>query len=69
MSAKDDALAVARFCFPEHEWGAGRKAGDAITCVRLAETYWCSYVHEHIAAAERVVVERGISSRWATPRW
>lgn len=66
-----DALDVVRLCWPEHEW---EPCPAGLPCVRrrtgaLLErdryVYWRPTSHEHIAAAERVLVdERGLGREY-----
>lgn len=67
MSAADDALDVARFCWPGEDWSIdalGRVAGppstDADGCI-FREVWEPA---AHIAAAERVLVERGLGEEY-----
>lgn len=64
MSAADDALDVARFCWPDPSWRCHHE--DGVPCRDYM--HWpCAFdpssVH-HIAAAERVLVERGLGEEY-----
>ena len=68
----EDALDVARFCWPEHEW---KSLDRGLSACRRADcrpgwnftdylTIWRADNREDIAAAERVVVERGLGEEY-----
>lgn len=60
----DDALDVARFCWPDPSWRCHHE--DGVPCRDYM--HWpCAFDPssvEHIAAAERVLVERGLGQRY-----
>jgi len=71
VSAADDALDVARFCWPEHEWDlypgglmphARRRTGALLERDRYV--YWRATSRSDIAVAERVLVERGLGQMY-----
>lgn len=75
MSAAEDALDVARFCWPDKPWQVEDEHGDPTFVFavwhhdvrhsdKLDEAAWSGEDAADIAAAERVLVERGLKNEY-----
>lgn len=75
MNENDDALTVARWCWPEQTWGIDHKGqvySHGVQCFSCGHIEWGKdgtkthmlVTHADIADAERVLIERGMAEAY-----